>query len=244
MTKTNKRTITSRILILLAVLSVIGGLSFAYLSNNDKTSPTTPTPTIATSSVVPVSADTWKADWNKNYEINQEYVGVLHFESDLITQNVVKAWDNEKYLKLTWDLQESSQGAIFLDYRNSVNDQNMIIYGHYVYKDESAMFGPLHELTKEENYEENKYIQLQLQNETRRYEVAYVYFYEMNNSKLEYYHPNYDAVYFDEYQKTIKAKSFYDTGITLIMEDKLLTLQTCVRNRDDLRLIIVAKQVD
>lgn len=238
MTKMNKRTTTSRILIILASIIVIGGLLFALLSNKGTSEPINPT-----SSSTPTAAITETSDWKKNQEINPEYVGELHFESGLITQNVVKAWDNEKYLSLSWDLQESSQGAAFLDYRNSVNDQNMIMYGHYVYKDESAMFGPLHELVDEENYEANKYIDLKFELETRRYEVAYVFYYEMNNPQMEYWHTNYEESYFNEYLKTIEKKSFYDTGVDLTMDDNFITLQTCVRNRDDLRLIVVAKQI-
>lgn len=237
MTKKNKRKISSTLLLLLAILSIVVGLVFAFQSNNE---PPISTPVVTTT---PVATTQVNAAWAEKKAINPEYVGELHFESDLINKEVVKAWDNEKYLKYSWDLKESSQGAIFMDYRNSLNDQNMIIYGHYVYKDETAMFGPLHELTKEENYEANKYIQLQFENETRRYEVAYVFNYEMGNSKLEYWHTNYEEKYFEEYLSTIKKKSFYDTGVTLEKDDKFITLQTCVRNRDDLRLIIVAKEV-
>jgi sortase B len=182
-------------------------------------------------------------EWSINKEINTEFIGSLKFENGLIEENIVQTKDNEKYLALSWDLKESSHGAAFMDYRNSQDDQNMIIYAHYVYKDESLMFGPLHQLIQQENYEENSVIHLQLENEIRKYKVAYVYYYEMDNPTLEYFHTNYDKDYFDFYLESIKNKAFYDTGLEITKNDKLLTLQTCVRDREDLRLIVVAKEI-
>ena len=46
------------------------------------------------------------------------------------------------------------------------------------------------------------------------------------------------------YLNAVKAVEFYDTGVEINDGDKFLTLQTCVRKRDDLRLIIVAKEVE
>lgn len=182
-------------------------------------------------------------DWEKKYEINPEFKGQIKFESQLLKEEVVQGQDNEKYLGLSWDLEETSQGSVFMDYRNKLEDQNIILYGHYVYKDENAMFGPLHQLTEEENYEKNKYIELEIEKERRKYEIAYVYYYEMGNPMMEYFHTNYDKEYFEVYKGKLEEQAFYETGVDIKMEDKLLTLQTCVRNRDDLRLIVVAKEI-
>lgn len=183
-------------------------------------------------------------DWESKHKMNKEFIGNIKFESNLINHEIVQTDNNEKYLGLSWDLQQESQGAIFMDYRNQLDDQNLILYGHYVYKDENAMFGPLHQLTNLENYEENKYIELELENEKRKYEVAYVYYYEMGNPLMEYYHTNYDEKYFEVYKSQMISNSFYDSQVSIESNDNILTLQTCVKNRDDLRLIVVAKQID
>lgn len=44
--------------------------------------------------------------------------------------------------------------------------------------------------------------------------------------------------------KTIEIKEFYHIDEDLTIDDRWLTLQTCVRNRDDLRLIVLAKEVN
>lgn len=227
------------LLLVVGIFLIIFGLTYLLFLSKDRPITmeiaTTPIPTAA------VVKDNF--DWTINHKENSEFIGRIQFENGLISENVVQTTDNEKYLNLSWDLQESTHGAAFMDYRNTLEDQNIIIYGHYVYKDESLIFGPLHNLDKQENYEANKVIELNLENETRKYEVVYVYYYELDNPIMEYFHTNFEAEYFDLYQKSIKEKAFYDTGLSLTMNDKLLTLQTCVRNRDDLRLIIVAKQI-
>ena len=38
--------------------------------------------------------------------------------------------------------------------------------------------------------------------------------------------------------------SFIDSGVDFDLNDHLLTLQTCVRNREDLRLIVVSKEIE
>ncbi len=187
-------------------------------------------------------------------EINKEYIGELVFDSGLVEQRVVQAGDNDKYLDLSWDLYKNSNGAAFMDYRNSLDDQNLVIYGHYVYADETRVFGPLHELRDEENYEENQIVKLIVEDEIREYRIARVFFYEMGNADLRYFYTNFDTEiqdehtnanqeYFDKYMATVDKKSFYTIDEELTIEDKWITLQTCVRNRSDLRLIVIAKEI-
>lgn len=125
-----------------------------------------------------------------------------------------------------------------------MSDQNLIIYGHFVYADESLMFGPLTQLKEESAYEANKTITLSLENETREYLITDVFYYVMDSETLQYYYTTYDADYFKTYYAAVKDADFYDTGESLTADDHWLTLQTCVRNRDDLRLIVLAKQVN
>lgn len=188
-----------------------------------------------------ISTETY--DFNSYKEINPEYLGELSFDSGLIVEHTVQTTDNEKYLNYAWNLEQSSHGSVYLDYRNKLEDQNLIFYGHYVYADESLIFGPLHELTNQEKYEANKNITLRLENEERHYVVTNVYYYEMNSDTLKYYEPNYDEAFFEIYMKAVKEKQFYETGEELSFEDHWITLQTCVRNRNDLRLIVLAKEI-
>lgn len=227
------------LIVILPVITLIVGLIYAFsLSGPTKND------VILESTIDPATPPYIHESWDEYKTVNQDYMGDLVFESGLLNEKVVHSTDNEKYLNLSWDLLESSHGTVFMDYRNTLEDQNIIMYGHYVYNDESLLFGPLHDLVKKENYENNKTIYLNLENEQKKYEVAYVYYYEMDNPVLEYFHTNYDEDYFKLYFDNVKNHAFYDTGIEIEYGDQFLTLQTCVRNRDDLRLIVIAKMID
>lgn len=225
------------IIITICIVAIIS-LLFAFNkkpTEENKVSNTTPEITET------ASGETY--DFSSYKKINPEYLGELSFDSGLIVEKAVQTTDNEKYLNYAWNLEQSSHGSVYLDYRNKLEDQNLIFYGHYVYADESLIFGPLHELIKQENYEANKNITLRLENEERHYVVTNVYYYEMNSETLKYYHPNYDEEYFETYINAVKEKQFYDTKEELSFDDNWITLQTCVRDRNDLRLIVLAKQI-
>ena len=199
--------------------------------------------------------------WAENSAINSDYVGTITFESNLINLPFVQGKDNNTYYRTNWETMEyDEEGSIFMDSSNSLSDQNIILIGHYVYASYEAsgthMFTPLAKLIEEENYEANKYVKLYLENEVRRYEIAYVYYCQLIEEDLngesffytedgfEFYYPNYTEEQFNTYLSTVKANSFYDTGVDISYSDKLLTLQTCVENHEDLREIVVLKEID
>lgn len=256
MNKKNKNLLIAIIGVLLVL--VIGGTVYLGTVNNEPKN--TPTPTQET-----ITKDYSKEieEYDNNYAINSDYVGMIRFESGMINLPFVQAHDNDiakaydKYLRTAWDTMEhDEEGSIFLDPSNSLEDQNLVIYGHYVYPSyditRTHKFTRLHELKDKDEYEENKYIELVLENEIRRFEVAHVYYAELdlNNPSqpleegMEYMFTNFTDEGLKYYFDRVSEVEFYETGVEITPEDKFLTLQTCVENRDDLRLIIVAKQVE
>lgn len=185
-------------------------------------------------------------DYMEKAQVNSEYIGVLKFDSGIVEQNVVQyVGDNLKYERTSWDLQESSQGAAFIDYRNQFTDQNLMIYGHYVYYDDAAMFSKLELLMDESNYEANKELTLTIgPDQIRHYVVTDVFYYNVNSDSPDYHEPNYTEEEFNTYYNLVKEADFYDTGESITYDDSWLTLQTCVRNHDELREIIICKEVE
>lgn len=197
----------------------------------------------------------------ENSAISDDYVGTIKFESGLIDLPFVQGSDNNTYYRTNWKTMEyDEEGSIFLDSNNTLDDQNLILIGHYVYAsyDDSGthMFTPLAKLIDESNYEDNKYVELYLDGEIRRYEIAYVYYCQLISDETdgesfyytedgyEFYVPNYTQEMFENYIKTVKENAFYDTGVEVSYSDKFLTLQTCVENRDDLREIVLLKEIE
>lgn len=199
--------------------------------------------------------------WDTYSVKSNDYVGTITFESGLIDLPFVQGSDNNTYYRTNWEtMKYDEEGSIFLDSSNILDDQNLILIGHYVYPmyDESRthMFTPLAKLTDKDNYEANKYVKLYFKDEVRRYEIAYVYYCELiedeyegekfyyTNDGFEFYYPNYTEEQFDKYIDTVKKNAFYDTGVSVDYNDKLLTLQTCVENHDELREIVLLKEID
>ena len=280
MNKTDKK-----ILILsLAVIAVSAVLLLAVFHK-----PAEPAPAPSEKTPEPVKTITVGEyyDWSEkkfqeNEAVNPDYIGTLRFESGLIDQPVVQGATNDTYLRTDWKTGDYALGGTcFLDYRihykkdgDTPEDHNTVIYGHYMYPEydpeRNQMFTPLHVLRDKDNYEENKYIALLLEDEVRRYQVASVYLcsleydeaykdYVYTKDEQQYYLENFTPEYLEAYKDAINVSvndpsldidhegTGYDaefTGIDFDVDDSILTLQTCVLNRPDLRLIVVAKEID
>jgi len=178
-------------------------------------------------------------------EINPHFMGWLSFDSGLINQPVVQASDNEYYLNRSFFGKRNSTGTAFIDYAQTLNMQNLTIYGHLVYRNENLMFSPLHKLVDQSNYDANRYFSLSTEDEVRNYQVAIVFYYDIEEdaTSIPYYYGDFSPELFEQYIFYAKEKQFYETGVQIGPEDKIITLQTCVKNEDNLRLIVVGKLI-
>lgn len=197
-------------------------------------------------------------NWNYYTNINEDYVGTIRFKSGLIDLPFFKGETNDTYLRTNWENMEYDiYGSVFMDSDCTYDSQNIIVYGHYVDQaynpdGENIMFTPLKKLMAEDNYKENKYIELILKDEIRTYEIVAVYYCPLIeedgvwyvDAGLIYNEPEYTLKDFEEYKTAIQKAMFYPIEADFNYEDKLLTLQTCVEGREDLREIVVAKQIE
>lgn len=185
--------------------------------------------------------------WHMLYEKNHDFYAYLKFDSGLIETPVVQSEDNNKYLKLAFDSESSSQGTPFIDYRYEKGDDNMVIYGHNVLYDKTVQFSSLVELTKQDSYVQNSTFTMLYEDGIKHYEITYVY--------------EYDLVADDEkckFQQTVfGSKEEFDKWIQLAKDknkinsihgdieygDKFITFQTCKNLNDNIRYLILAKEV-
>ena len=171
---------------------------------------------------------------------------------------------NDVYIWTYWKTGEydynNHGGSAFMDYRNEINDQNLIVYGHHfsVWNDETRQkaFTPLEQLLEEENFDKNRYVTLLLENEVRKYEIVSVYNFDATDDyyyeNMQYWRTSYnyddytdtvDEDYYKRYIEALKSHELYSTGVELTPEDKTLTLQTCISGHTgELFEIIVLKQ--
>lgn len=167
---------------------------------------------------------------------------------------------NDVYLWTYWKTMEYDKfdngGSIFMDYRNSLYDENIIVYGHHFsveYNPErNKAFTCLENFVNEEYYEENKNLSLVLDGEIRKYVIASVYRCDITDENAEYYRTSYnydidgyeDPGYKESYFDHIDEIEYYDTGVELNSDDYTLTLQTCFSGEPNYREILVCKQVE
>lgn len=205
-----------------------------------------------------------KEEYEHYYSINSDYIGQVIFKSGIINEPVMYSNINSYYLRKNINKEYSIQGSVYMDDRNSLYDQNLILYGHYTEPgytdypeynpDVRPMFSNLELLLDKENYEDNKTVYLYLKNEVIEYEVVAVYYcplildeetneYVYVTDGYEYYLTDYTDEEFDLYKNTIRDNQRYNIDTIYSNYDRYLTLQTCVNAREDLREIVLCREV-
>ena len=261
MKKNFKKIITIEVVALVVLCLFCGYLLFNNKSNDVIDNDSEPTEEVELISKEDIAC----IEEYDEYSVYEAFKGIIKFDSGLIDLPFVQGIDNDFYLRRDWLTNEYSElGSIFMDYESSLDSKNIVLYGHYVYSsyevldddgnrldNEKLMFTPLSKLIDEDNYSDNKYISLVLEDEVRTYEVVSVFYCNLvkdgddyyPDEYLEYYLNEFSDEYFDKYKEKIKSLEFYDTGVDFSNDDSFLTLQTCVENREDLREIVLCKQV-
>ncbi len=79
---------------------------------------------------------------------SEDYLGFLIIEGTNIYYPVVKGDDNQFYLDHDWTGGYNYLGGIFMDYRNSLDDQVLTIYGHYT--NDRSRFSDIDKYLKED----------------------------------------------------------------------------------------------
>ena len=184
--------------------------------------------------------------WKELKEQNKNFVGYLIID-DIIEEPVLQAKDNDYYLHHTFsDEYAYRAGAPFMDHRSLLTDDNIVIYGHNNSFIQDVTFSKLNDIILNQSfYEEHPTIQFYLENEVRTYNICYAYYLDEEG----YQHYAFDQSTFFDY---LDFSTFIDYAKTnsqiesingdIYFGDKILTLQTCKRYNQDVKVIIVAKE--
>lgn len=176
---------------------------------------------------------------------NKDIVGYLTIPGTNISEPVLQSDDNEFYLSHGINKNKNIVGSVYLDYRVKINEgKKNLIYSH----NSSSLTVPFKELEKyydEDFYKEHQFIFLEDTNSKQRYQIFSVFVETKDWSYMKVDFSNED---FLSHIKTLKEKSWYDTGVTIEESDEVLILQTCSHHKKYSKyknkyLLVIAKKV-
>ncbi len=183
------------------------------------------------------------------YALNPDLVGWIRIPGTDLSYPVVQSEEDnaDYYLKRDFYGEHSEHGCIYVREQCDflAPSDNCTIYGHRML--DGTMFAQLVNYQKQSFWEQNRYIQLDSLTQLRTYEVFAVFLTTASVGQGFSYHRFVDAWDEAEYNtfiKTCKDLALYDTGITPLYGDKLITLSTCEYTQQNGRLVVVARQVE
>ena len=185
-----------------------------------------------------------KETFNKLKDINKDFKGYLYYPSLDINEQVVQGSNNEYYLDHSFYNEYIIYGTVFIEASQNMGEKNMTLYGHWV-SNSSLKFSNLHKLKKESDYDKYKTFYYADEEFVYEYEVGIVIYHHSVNDydSIPYWQGNFNEQQFSSFINNAKKQAFYETGVEFNAEDKIMTLQTCITQDSEERLVVIGKEV-
>lgn len=173
-------------------------------------------------------------------DVNADVLGWIYLSGGDVSYPLMRSYDNQDYLLLTWEKKYSNAGSVFLECKNNRNllDFNTVIYGHHMVN--GSVFGPLVNYRQEGYLAEHPYIYIVTDRDLRRYEIFSAYEADLDSHTYRLYYPDTETkqAALDHFT----GSSLVATGIVPTADDYILTLSTCVGNNTyDTRWVVQAR---
>ena len=168
-------------------------------------------------------------------EINTDYVGWIKIEGTEIDYPVTQARNNEYYLWNDFYGNYSIYGNIFMDYRNTIEDHLIIIYGHS--GSERLMFSDLLQYEDQSFFQEYQTIEFM----EKDYQICSVNIVDVDNIHLNYWDLPDDWSKTDGILQNLFNESLYQQQ-TVDPEAKYILLSTCIPNISTQRFVVIAEK--
>lgn len=180
--------------------------------------------------------------------INPDVIGWITIDGTVIDYPVVRGTDNNFYLGRNVEKKKSRFGSIFMDFRNaeSYQQRHIIIYGHNMKN--GTMFHDLMNFKQKDFFDAHRTVKLYWDGVETEWEIYLAYIVMPNT--IYHIHVRFadNQEFADimnqtiEYAKTVKPMN-YDSAITIMPNDQVLTLSTCTYEYDDSYFAVMAKRV-
>lgn len=179
------------------------------------------------------------ADLEGLVKINPEVVGWLWVEGTEISYPLVQAGDNQKYLDTSYNLEHSSAGSIFMDFRNpsDFSGDNTVIYGHNMKN--GSMFGSLKEFADPHYRAEHSFVYVFIPGGVLQYRIFAAY--KTESTSRSYLRDFSDKWSFKEFLAYVAGET--EPVSPPEAPTPLLTLSTCTAGRRTERFVLHAELV-
>lgn len=171
---------------------------------------------------------------------NSECIGWISIDNTAVDYPVMHTpeWP-QKYLRLNFYQQYSDSGVPFLDYRCTLDSDNLIIFGHNMRN--GTMFSSLKEYLNEGHLSSNSTILLETEDGAHEFTIFAVACVDKLDSWYSFINAESEDDFNEAVQRIIR-NAYYTNGDAPEYGDRLLTLSTCYGSTRSSRLIIIAKE--
>ena len=189
-----------------------------------------------------------KVDFDKLLEKNKDVKGWIYIKDTNVDYPIVQGEDNDYYLHRGLDGYYIYDGCLFIDadVDNPFDDFNTVIYGHHMLS--GAMFADLKKYADKEFFDEHKVIVLETPEAS--YDLHIVAFCKQP-SYSEFYTTYFSSI-IDEYDvqeskwfgkqdfvDLIKEKAINMTDEEFTVDDRYVTMSTCVDAEGEMRYQVI-----
>lgn len=198
------------------------------------------TPEKTNDEVVVPTDDTSKPvrDLSGLFAQNSDCIGWLCIPGTAVNYPVMHTPENpQKYLRRSFYGEYSLSGVPFLDWRCGLQSDHLIVYGHNMKN--GTMFSSLRNYTDPTFCAAHPVIEFQTADGVGKYTVFAVAAVQKADAWYSFIHAA-DSTDFTEQAAAIMQKSLYDTGVTPVYGQQIITLSTCYGSGKNGRLIVAA----
>ena len=197
--------------------------------NNDIPNDTEPTLIISTRNLTPL------------FEQNSDCIGWVYIEGTAVDYPVMHTPDEpQRYLRKNFDKEYSTAGVPFLKGICTLNCDHLILYGHNMKN--GTMFSDVTQYRSKDYCTEHPFIEFETAQGLKRYAVFAVVQVKKNDGWYAF-HIATDKSEYDSKIAEIKRRSLFDTDVTPIYGQQLITLSTCYGATQSDRIIVVGVEI-
>lgn len=187
----------------------------------------------------------WTAGYERLKEENQDVIGWIGIDGTVIDYPVMQTPEApDYYLRRGFDKKYSVYGMIYMDASCKLDEQcpNYILYGHHMKN--GSMFASIEKYGSREYYEEHPVIRFDTLEEPKEYEIvaAFKMSTEQMDNKFAYKLAARTEEDYGGLMEFAAAHAFYDTGVTAVWPQQLVTLTTCEYSQRDGRFFVIARE--